>query len=78
MGDIGQGKPFLLNPFLANLPEVTVQGKTRRFINGIGFGIDGYCCEEGDLQREKSDKRVNYTAIALKGLLYDFHPTTAK
>ena len=78
VGDIGQGKPFLLNPFLANLPEVTVQGKTRRFINGIGFGIDGYCCEEGDIRREKSNKRVNYTAIALKGLFYDYHPRTAK
>ena len=78
VGDMGQGKPFLLNPFLANLPEVTVNGKTQRFLNGIGFGIDGYCCEEGDNQRERSNKRVNYTAIALKGLFYDFHPTTAK
>jgi len=78
VGDIGHGKPFLLNPFLSNLPEVTVQGKTLRFINGIGFGIDGYCCEEGDKQREKSDKRVNYTSIALKGLLFGFQPTSAK
>ena len=48
------------------IPEVTVEGKTYRFINGIGFGIDGYCCEEGDSQRAKSDKKINYTVIARK------------
>ena len=46
--------------------------------NGIGYGIDGYCCEEGDKQKAKSDKPVDYTAIAIKGLLFHFKPTNAK
>ena len=65
--------PFLLNPYLQNLPTVTVNGMTRYFLNGIGYGIDGYCCEVGDKQRLKSDKPVNYTAIAIKGLLFGYH-----
>lgn len=69
---------ILLNEFLENLPEVNVNGMKRRFINGIGFGIDGYCCEEGDKIREKSGKPVNYTKIAIKGLLGKFKPSNAK
>lgn len=69
-------KPFRINSFIKNLPTVTVTGKTRYFLNGIGFGIDGYCCEVGDQLREKK-KKPNYTAIAVKGLLYGYKPTSA-
>lgn len=66
-----------LNEYVTDLPTVTVKGKEYRFINGVGYGIDGYCCEEGDRQREKSDKPVNYTSIAVKGLLFSYKPTNA-
>ena len=42
------GGLFLLNDYLVNLPKVIVNGKSHYFINGVGFGIDGYCCEKGD------------------------------
>lgn len=67
-----------INGYIKNLPEVTVNGKTHKFINGVGYGIDGYCCEKGDEIRNKSNKRVNYTAIAIKGLLMFFKPRNAK
>ena len=70
--------PELINRYLTDLPTVTVKGETSRFINGIGYGIDGYCCEEGDSQREKSDKPINYTSIAIKGLLFHYKPTNAE
>lgn len=73
-----ENKLIPLNDYLKSLPEVFVNGIRRHFINGIGYGIDGYCCEEGDRIRDKSDKRVNYTAIAIKGLLYKFKPCNAK
>lgn len=57
-----------LNTFIQSLPKVKVNDITKYFINGIGFGIDGYCCEEGDRIRATSDKPVNYTAIAIKGV----------
>ena len=69
--------PFALNPYLSGLPVVTVKGETSYFINGIGFGIDGYCCEVGDKMREKSTEPVNYTAIAIKGLLFHYKRTSA-
>ncbi len=70
--------PIPVKEYVQNLPSVTVNGTRYRFINGVGFGIDGYCCEMGDLQRSKSDKPVNYTAIAIKGLLFHYKPTNAK
>ena len=70
-------EPFLINEYIKELPTVEVKGKTYRFLNGVGYGIDGYCCEEGDKKKELSDKAVNYTAIAIKGLLFDYKPTNA-
>ena len=66
-----------LTPYISNLPVVTVKNKTYRFINGIGYGIDGYCCEVGDELRKTSDKPINYTGIAIKGLLFHYKPTNA-
>ena len=76
IGKKGQG-PILLNPYIKDLPTVKVNGMTKKFINGIGYGIDGYCCEEGDRIRAVSDKPVNYTSIAIKGLLFKYKPTNA-
>lgn len=79
--DIGKSKganpTFRINRYLCDLPVVEVGGKTYRFLNGIGYGIDGYCCEEGDKLRGQSDKPVNYTSIAIKGLLFHFRPRSA-
>lgn len=58
-----------LRPFLRNLPLITVKGIQRRFLNGIGYGLDGETCRVGDIQRATSDKPVNYTNIAIKLLL---------
>ena len=78
--DVADGDTILipLNEYIKDLPTVTINGQTSYFINGIGFGIDGYCCEEGDKLKAKSDKPVDYTAIAIKGLLFHFKPRNAK
>ena len=68
--------PFPINDCLKNLPTVIVKGKTYKFINGIGYGIDGYCCEVGDKLKAEG-KKVNYTSIAIKGLLFHFKPRNA-
>ena len=80
LNDLGKQKgcdPFPLGKYLENLPLVTVKGKDYRVLNGVGYGIDGYCCEVGDKQRETSDKPVNYAGIAIKGLLFHYKPTKA-
>lgn len=63
-----------LNDYIRNLPTVTVGGVTYKFVNGIGFGIDGYCCEEGDRKRAAGKQDINYSAIAVKGCLFRFKP----
>ena len=74
-GKVGEG--VLLNPYLKNLPTVYVKDVVSKFINGIGYGLDGYCCEVGDKLKLQSDKPINYTSIAIKGLLFNFKPRNA-
>lgn len=70
---------ILINDYIRKLPVVEVNGESYKFINGIGYGIDGWACEEGDKFREKHGGAApNYTTIALRGLLYKFKPTNAK
>lgn len=70
--------PFPVTQYLRDLPTVEVNGNTTRYLNGIGFGVDGYCCEVGDQLKEKNpSKPVNYTNIAIKGLLVHYKPTNA-
>ncbi len=67
-----------LNDYVVDLPSVTVGGKTLRFLNGIGFGIDGYCCEEGDnIRAEDPSAAINYTSIAIGGLMGKYKPRNA-
>ena len=70
--DIGVGKGTELVPvrkYITNLPVVEVNGKKYKFLNNVGFGIDGYCCEIGDKKRAAGEQKINYTSIAIKGLL---------
>ena len=60
--------PFPITEYLKDLPSVTVHGKSYHFLNGVGFGIDGFCCQEGDRLRQIPGKKVNYTQIAIQGL----------
>lgn len=72
------GEPIEIRRYLCDLPVAEVKGKRYRFINGVGYGIDGYCCEVGDAIREKSDKPTNYTSIAVKGVLWGYSPRSAE
>ena len=72
------GNPVVITLYLNNLPSVEVNGRRYRFINGVGFGIDGYCCQVGDELKKIPGKKVNYTGIAIKGLLFHFAARNAK
>lgn len=78
LGYLKECEPFSVTDYLRDLPCVTVKGKNYRFINGIGYGIDGYCCRVGDEQKKIPDQKVNYTSIAIQGLLFHYKPTNAK
>lgn len=74
----GESEFIELNEYIQNLPVVTVKDKEYLFINGVGYGIDGYCCEVGDqIRAEFPNKKINYAGIAIKGLLFHYKPTKA-
>lgn len=78
LGNPDKGTPLKINDYINNLPVVWVGERSYRFLNNVGFGLDGYCCEMGDQMKKRSDKPVNYTAIAIKGLLFHFNARNAK
>ena len=78
--DIGKEpgcEPFSIKKYIRDLPVVEVNGKTYRFINNVGFGIDGYCCEVGDSMKAQGKTNISYSGIAIKGLLFHYKPTSA-
>lgn len=79
--DLGHEKgcdPFPITEYIKDLPIVAVKGKKYRFINNVGYGIDGYCSKVGDDLKNSSAKKINYTAIAIKGLLFYYKTTNAR
>ena len=79
--DIGGAKGTELvkvNKYIENLPMAEVKGKRYKFLNNVGFGIDGYCCEIGDKKRAAGDQKINYTAIAIGGLLFGYKRVNAR
>lgn len=69
--------PVEINKYMKKIPFVTVKGKIYRFINNVGFGLDGYCTQISDKLRAAKKEKINYIAIALKGLLGEFKPVNA-
>lgn len=79
--DLGKpqgSEPLLLNGYFGTLPEVEFNEERIKFVNGIGFGLDGYCCVEGNEIRKKTRKKINYTKIALKGIMLFFKPRSGR
>ena len=60
-----QKEPVLINKYIENLPVCEVNGKKFKVLNGVGYGIDGYCCLEGDKLKNENAEKINYTAIAI-------------
>ncbi len=70
-------KPILINEYIKTLPTANINGKTYKFLNCIGSGMDGYCCAEVERLRKISKRRGNYLMAAIKALLYAYKPCDA-
>lgn len=66
-----QGNMLRLNEYISKLPTVIINGEERKFVNGIGFGIDGMCCEVAD-QLIAKGKKANYALISIKLLIHGY------
>lgn len=76
--DITNGKPadiIRVTEHVKDAPIATIKGKDYHFVNGIGYGIDGYCCQVGDEQKAAGKMKINYTTIAIAGVLFHYKPT---
>ena len=60
--------------YIKELPTAYINGEEYAFINGVGCGLDGYCCQLGDEKRKAKTEKVNYTAMAIKAILFDYNP----
>ena len=81
LNDLGKDPehgPYEITKYLKDLPSVNVNGQNWLFINGVGYGIDGYCCEVADQMHAAGETNVNYASIAIKGLLGKFKPRNAR
>lgn len=67
-----------ITPFLKHLPLVTLNGETSKFINGVGFGIDGMVCVESDKLKADGKKNINYTTLSIKLLLTKYKKVNAE
>lgn len=71
------GTMIQINEYIDNLPVVTINGKDYLFLNGIGFGLDGKCCSVADDLKAEGKTNINYTAIAIKLMAFQYKPTNA-
>ena len=75
--DVREGiAPRLVNvtKYIKELPVAYINGEEYTFINGVGCGLDGYCCQLGEEKRKAKTEKVNYTAMAIKAILFDYNP----
>ena len=72
--DLGKedGKLIKINDYVEKLPKCIVNGKEIIFFNGVGAGLDGYCCKVACDKRKKENIKINYTLVAIKGLIYGY------
>lgn len=66
-----------LNPYIKDLPVIEVNGIHQKFLNGCGYGIDGYAVDECARIKKKYNIKINYAVLALKGILFGFKPSKA-
>lgn len=58
--------------YISSLPTIRVNGTECHFLNGIGYGIDGMCCEVADELRAKGKTKIDYTALTIRLLLFKY------
>lgn len=75
--ELGSKDVGAINEYIKNLPTVKVKDIECKFINGIGYGIDGMCCEFADNMRAAGKTKVNYTTLAIKICLFHYKAPNA-
>lgn len=69
--------PIPISKYLKSLPYAVINGHRYSFLNGVGLGLDGYCCKVVLETMDKSQRPLIYSKIAAKGLLLHCEPASA-
>lgn len=67
-----------INKFVENLPTIYVNDKEYHYINGIGYGIDGFVCEIAEKQKAAGKKKISYAGLSIKNLIHGYKCPKAK
>ncbi len=67
-----------LNSKVKNLPTIEVKGKRYKFINGIGYGIDGECCVKAEEMKKAGASKIDYSSITISLLFKSYVARNAK
>lgn len=73
-----KGKLIRLNEYIKNLPIIHVNGEKHRFINGVGYGIDGHSCAMVEKKMHENGKKGSYVLEAFMGFLGSYKPRRAR
>lgn len=74
----GGERPYSIDIYLENLPIVRFNNQNVLMLNGAGCGLDSYACFEGEKQRAKDHKPINYAKYVKRGLFGGFKPYNAR
>ena len=58
-----------INKYIEELPRVTINDKTYRFLNNCSFGWDGKVCAIGEELKAKGKSKINYLTLAVRVVL---------
>lgn len=67
-----------LNKYVENLPTIYVNGSEYKYLNGIGYGIDGFVCEIAEKMKAQGKKKISYAGLSVKNLLHGYKCPSAK
>ncbi len=74
-----EGSLIKLNKYIKDLPKIVINGKAHRFINGAGYGVDGFSCAMVEKKtKEDASKKCSYVLEAFLGIMYAYKPGKAK
>jgi len=78
--DIGLGQgdapDVAVNEYLKDLPVLTIQDRRIKFLNGIGYGLEGYSflCQD-PYQQGKENRKVYQILSLVRGFLFRYQPS---
>ncbi|MBR5543180.1 MAG: diacylglycerol kinase family protein [Oscillospiraceae bacterium] len=75
LGKPNGSEPFQINKYIEKLPYMYIGDGRCRFINGIGYGLDGHVCEM--VNNSKKKKQNSYLLYAIKAILFSYRPRNA-